>query len=85
MKKITKLLALASLSLALTACSKVTVENYQQIKVGMDKAEIEILLGAADKCEAKTLHSKCVWGDESKNITATIVADKVTLYSETGL
>ncbi len=64
-----KYLSIAAIALTLTACSKVTTENYNKIKVGMDKTEIEQLLGSADSCEEKTLHTNCVWGSSNKNIT----------------
>ena len=79
-----KTLIIASL-LALTACSKVTPENYEQISVGMDKSEVEALLGSASQCEEKTMHIDCVWGNDSTNIKVTFVGDKVTLHSEKGL
>ncbi|TMN94207.1 outer membrane protein assembly factor BamE [Pseudoalteromonas sp. S558] len=79
-----KLLIIATL-LSLVACSKVSQENYEKIKIGMDKADVETLLGSADNCVEKTLHTNCVWGDETKNIEITLVSDKVTLYSKHGL
>ncbi|WP_282130628.1 DUF3862 domain-containing protein [Pseudoalteromonas aliena] len=79
-----KLLIIAAL-LSLAACSKVSQENYEKIKIGMDKADVETLLGSADNCVEKTLHTNCVWGDETKNIEITLVSDKVTLYSKHGL
>ena len=79
-----KFLILAA-TLSLAACSKVTLENYNQIKVGMEKTKLENVLGTADNCEEKTLHTQCVWGDDSKNITVTLVSDRVTLYSNKGL
>ncbi|KZN55523.1 DUF3862 domain-containing protein [Pseudoalteromonas luteoviolacea] len=79
-----KLLVIAAL-LSLTACSKVSIENYEKISVGMEKAELEKVLGSADSCEEKTLHTNCVWGNESKNITVTLVSDRVTLFSKKGL
>lgn len=72
-------------TLSLAACSKVSLESYEKIKVGMDKTEVEAILGSADNCVEKTLHTNCVWGDESKNIEITLVSDKVTLYSKHGL
>lgn len=72
-------------TLSLAACSKVTLENYEKIEVGMDKAEVEAILGTADNCVEKTLHTNCVWGDESKNIEITLVSDKVTIYSKHGI
>ena len=80
-----KKLIIIAATLSLAACSKVTVENYEKIKIGMDKAEVEAVLGSADNCVEKTLHTNCVWGDESKNIEITLVSDKVTLYSKHGL
>lgn len=80
-----KQLTILALSATLAACGKVTLENYEQIKVGMDKTELEAILGSADKCEDKTMHTSCTWGDNAKHIKVTLVADKVTLYSEKGL
>ncbi len=79
-----KLLIIAA-TLSMAACSKVSLENYEKIEVGMDKAEVEAILGSADNCVEKTLHTNCVWGDESKNIEITLVSDKVTIYSKHGI
>jgi hypothetical protein len=79
-----KLLLVAAL-LTLAGCSKVNKENYDKIKVGMDKTEVEAIIGSADSCEEKTLHTNCVWGNDEKNITITLVSDKVTLFSSKGL
>lgn len=79
-----KLFTIAAIALLLTACSKVDLEHYEKITVGMDKTEIETLLGSADKCEEKTLHSNCTWGNDSKHIAVTLVSNKVTLYSKKG-
>ena len=51
----------------------------------MDKTEVEALLGSADNCVEKTLHTSCTWGNDAKNIEITLVSDKVTLYSKKGL
>ena len=79
-----KLLIIAA-ALSLAACSKVSVENYEKIEIGMDKSEVEAILGSADNCVEKTLHTNCIWGDENKNIDITLVSNKVSLYSKTGL
>jgi hypothetical protein len=71
--------------LTLAGCSKVTLENYNKIEIGMDKAELEQILGTADNCEEKTLHTNCTWGDNNKYIKITLVTDKVTLYTKEGL
>ena len=54
------------------------------IKIGMDKTEVETILGDADNCVDKTLHADCVWGSDTKNIKVTFVSNKVTLYSNHG-
>ncbi|HEA18429.1 MAG: DUF3862 domain-containing protein [Pseudoalteromonas prydzensis] len=79
-----KLLIIAA-ALSLAACSKVSLENYEKIEIGMDKTAVEAILGSADSCVEKTLHTNCTWGDDSKNIEITLVSDKVSLYSKTGL
>ncbi|PAY02846.1 DUF3862 domain-containing protein [Pseudoalteromonas sp. HM-SA03] len=79
-----KLLTAAAL-LTLAGCSKINLENYNKIEVGMDKTEVENILGSADKCEEKTLHTNCIWGSEDKHIKVTLLSDKVTLYSKKGL
>ncbi|NOU49209.1 outer membrane protein assembly factor BamE [Pseudoalteromonas sp. JBTF-M23] len=80
-----KKLLVGAAILTLVGCSKVTMENYNKVKVGMDKTEIEAILGSADKCEEKTLHTNCTWGNEGKHIKVTLVSDKVTLYTKQGL
>ena len=74
-----------AVTLSLAACSKINIENYEKVKIGMDKADVETILGSADNCVEKTLHTNCVWGDEGKNIEITLVSNKVTLYSKHGL
>ncbi|BBN81524.1 hypothetical protein PA25_15090 [Pseudoalteromonas sp. A25] len=80
-----KKLLVGAAILTLAGCSKVNLENYNKVKVGMDKTEIETILGAADNCEEKTLHTNCIWGNEDKHIKVTLVSDKVTLYTKQGL
>ncbi len=80
-----KKIALAMSILALTACSKVTIENYDQISVGMEKTAVETILGKPSQCEEKTLHTQCQWQSGDKQINISFVADKVTLYQQKGL
>ncbi|WP_440053061.1 DUF3862 domain-containing protein [Pseudoalteromonas sp. T1lg65] len=80
-----KKLIITTALLTLVGCSKVNLENYNKIEVGMERAALEEILGSADKCEEKTLHTACIWGSEEKNIKVTLVSNKVTLYSKEGL
>jgi len=77
---------LVMLCLALMAgCSKVTRENYDQIKMGMAMDEVITLIGEPDSCSGALGAKKCVWGDETQNITIAFVGDHVTLPSMQGL
>ncbi len=69
----------------LTGCSKLTRENFDQVKVGMDYTEVVGIIGSPDKCDAALGAKSCVWGDDSKNITIKFVADKVVLPTMKGL
>ena len=74
------------LSLVLFAgCSKLTRENYDAIKVGMDYKEVTALIGEPDKCDGAMGAKSCIWGNDEKNITIKFVADKVALPSMKGL
>jgi hypothetical protein len=73
------ILAVVTLALALTACSKVTHENYQKIKAGMTFDEVKGILGNPDKCSDALGMKSCVWGDEKRHITVGFLGDKVAL------
>lgn len=66
-------------------CSRVTMDNYQKLKVGMDFTEVEAIIGGADECNEKVGVRVCTWGNETKNITVTFVAGKATVFGHEGL
>lgn len=68
-----------------TGCGKLTSENYDKIKTGMDYKEVVKILGEADKCESRLGSKACVWGNESKNIKINFLADKVIVFSKEGI
>ncbi|MCJ8169581.1 outer membrane protein assembly factor BamE [Atopomonas sediminilitoris] len=76
----TALLALTLLS----GCSKVNQQHYDQLKVGMSKAEVETLLGAGE-CEGAMGATSCEWGDDKTGISVQFLGDKVMLFSGRGL
>ena len=76
-------LALALVSLS--GCSKLTMENYDQLETGMDKEEVLAVIGSPDKCEEALGAESCVWGDEQKNIKVKLVAGKAVFFSHEGL
>lgn len=77
--------ALLSLALLLGACSKVTQENYGKLSAGMDKAQVQALLGAPTECAGALGISSCTWGDEKSSISVQFAGDKVLLFSGQGL
>lgn len=80
-----RLLLLLPLLLLLGACSKVTEANYAKLTAGMEKAEVQALLGAPSECSGALGMSSCTWGDEKTSISVQFAADKVLLFSGKGL
>ncbi len=79
------ILLLAMLMILLSACSKVSKENYQKLALGMDYQKVVEILGEPDQCEAVLNAQSCTWGDKEKNITVRFIGDKVVLFSNEGL
>ncbi len=71
--------------MSLPACSKLTVENYNRIKIGMDYAEVVKILGNASECDSIFNAKNCVWNDGKKNVTIKFVADKVVILTSGNL
>ena len=77
--------ALLCFALLLAACSKVNEANYAKLNAGMDKAEVQALLGAPTECAGALGMSSCTWGDEKSSISVQFAGDKVLLFSGQGL
>ncbi len=77
--------ALLCFALLLGACSKVNEANYAKLNAGMDKAEVQALLGAPTECAGALGMSSCTWGDEKSSISVQFAGDKVLLFSGQGL
>ncbi len=80
-----RLILIGLIVLTLSACTKLTRENFDRVKVGMDYQEVTAILGEADSCDKALGTMNCVWGDKSKNITIKFVADKVVLPTAEGI
>ncbi|QGX39979.1 hypothetical protein [Permianibacter aggregans] len=78
-------LALSIFILSLAACSKLTEDNYKQIEIGMDREEVESILGAPDECGGALSFEACTWGDDNRHITVGYAGDKVLSKSKKGL
>jgi len=72
-------------TLILLGCSKITQENYNKLKIGMDYNEVLEILGKPDQCESVLNIKNCIWKESSKSITIKIIADKVVFLSSHGI
>ncbi|MBI3432408.1 MAG: hypothetical protein HY018_09390 [Hydrogenophilales bacterium] len=82
--KITPVLLLG-LVLTLLGCSKLTLENYSKITVGMPYDEVTHLIGPPDRCDDVMGVRSCQWGDEKRSIHVNFVAGQVLLFSSSNL
>lgn len=78
-------LAVAALALLLAACSRLTVENYDKLRVGMRYDEVKQILGAPEKCSDVLTVKSCTWGDDKRFIQVNFVADQVVLFNSSNL
>ena len=86
MKDMKKLVvAILLLSIILVGCNRLTRENYDRIKMGMDYQEVVTMIGNPDKCDAAPGAKNCIWGNDKKNITIKFIADKVVFPTMKGL
>lgn len=83
-KTVLQIIVLAGLLLT-TGCNKLTMENYDQLRVGMTYDEVVALLGAPDDCSEALGARSCAWGDESRNIQVIFLGGTATLFSHAGL
>lgn len=72
-------------SLFILACSKVTQENYEKIKLGMSYEEVVDILGKAQECGSSIGMTNCRWESSEKYIRVQFIADKVVFFSAKGL
>lgn len=84
MKKIPTVLLLG-LALVLVACSKLTLENYSKIEVGMKYEDVTHLIGPPDQCDDVMGVRSCRWGDDKRSIHVNFVAGQVLLFSSSNL
>jgi hypothetical protein len=73
------------LLLVMLGCSKVTLENYNKVSVGMSYEEVTQLIGQPDKCDDVMGVRNCLWGDEKRSINISFVGDKVLLFASNNL
>jgi len=82
--KIRTVLVMGLLLLTL-GCSKLTLENYDKITVGMSYEEVTQLIGPPAQCDDVMGMRNCRWGDEQRSVSVSFVAGDVLLYSSRNL
>lgn len=73
------------LLLALLGCSKLTLENYGKITVGMDYDQVAQLIGEPERCDDVMGVRNCQWGDDARSVQVSFVGGKVLLFSSRNL
>ena len=79
------MLALTAILLFTAGCSKVSKENYDKLKMGMEYSEVTALLGNPDSCTESLGAKSCTWGNETKNIKVNFLAGTTVVFSSTGI
>jgi hypothetical protein len=78
-------IATFSAALLLTACSKLTLAHYDQVKVGMAYEDVTVLIGAPARCDEALGVRRCHWGDEQRSADITFAGGKVLLTTAKNL
>lgn len=73
--------AIALLALACAACGRLTVENYDKLKVGMSYGEVKQLLGEPTRCSDVLGVKSCQWGEDKRGISVNFVGDQVLFFT----
>ncbi|WP_420935725.1 DUF3862 domain-containing protein [Alteromonas sp. A081] len=72
--------------LALSACSKLSKDNYDRLEMGMTQEEVESIIGSADHCGKTMGTMACTWGNEDASyIKIIFMADKAITFNYSGL
>lgn len=70
----------------LSACgNKVSLENYNRIKVGQSYDEVRQIVGDPAHCDETLGVRTCQWGDSGRGIRVNFAVDKVVLMSAENL
>jgi len=70
----------------LSACGdKLSLENYNRIKVGLSYEEVRQIVGDPAHCDETLGVRSCLWGDASRGIRVSFAADKAVLMSAENL
>lgn len=81
-----KLMLVSCLTLLLSACSKLSLENYNQLETGMKYEEVINIIGSPSSCDEKLGARSCIWGDSAgTNIKAKFLNETAVFFSHDNL
>ncbi len=81
----TRTVLTSAILLVLLGCSKLTLENYNKITVGMEYDEVTQLIGKPESCNDVMGIRNCIWGNEKRSANISFAGDKVLLFSSNNL
>lgn len=73
------------LVLFLLGCSKLTMENYNKITMGMNYDEVTNLIGKPEKCDDVMGVRNCRWSSGDRVVNVSFAGDKVLFFSSENL
>ncbi len=71
--------------LALTACNKLSMDNYQRLQAGQTFDEVVAIIGQPTKCDETIGIRQCQWGDDQHGISGNFVGGKALLFAAKNL
>lgn len=85
MRKPILLVTLLASLLALAACSKLTLTNYDQLKLGMSFQEVRQIIGEPENCSETLGVRACTWKQGAAQVNVSFMADKTILLDAQNL
>lgn len=79
LKKIAFSLTIISL-ISLTACNKLTQENYSKLTIGMERNQVESLLGKPVECQNILAAMNCTWQEGESSINIQFLNNKIITF-----
>ncbi len=73
------------LVLFLWGCTRLTLDNYNKITMGMDYTAVTALIGTPKTCDDVMGMRHCHWGDDKSGVDISFAGNKVLLFSAENL
>lgn len=85
MRHIVTTLFIALTLLGLSACNKISIDNYQRLKAGQSFEEVVAIIGQPSKCDETLGVRQCQWGDDKSGISGNFVGGQALIFSARNL